>query len=128
MDKKSGEMDCMASKVSFVAGVVLIVTILKDWFELWTTIPAWAVVGYCIFCLGLLLFVTKSNRFDAKFGSRKVENFSNLLTLGSVLIFVLENTIIRYEQFATKIEVIVIFGLLGVALIVGALYLLLAKD
>ena len=54
--KKEAEMNIFATKATFVAGIVVLITIVKDILELCIQIPVWGGAAlfehlfYCIYC------------------------------------------------------------------------------
>lgn len=93
----------------------------------------WIEVAICFLLFYLALGTKKLNHILNRTG---VEKFGSFLTVYSVIIFILEKTLI--SQMANgelvislsneKFQVFIIFLLLGVAGIVGAIYLLLCKH
>ena len=45
----------------------------------------------------------------------------------SIIVFIIENSVIRFADTMMRIEVIIIVSAIGVVAIIGALYLLFAK-
>lgn len=92
----------------------------------------WIEVAICLLLFYLALGTKKLNHILNMIG---VEKFGSFLTVYSVIIFLFEKTLI--SQMANielvislsneKLQVFIIFLLLGVAGIVGAIYLLLRK-
>lgn len=124
------------TKASFVAGIVVIITILNDTIGLLISIPSmveWIEVAICLLLFYLALGTKKLNHILNRTG---VEKFGSFLTVYSVIIFILEKTFI--SQMANgelvislsneKFQVFIIFLLLGLAGIGGAIYLLLSKH
>lgn len=126
--KREKEMNFFSVKASFVAGVVLIITILKDIAELFLTIPPLVVGCYFAFCLLMAFLVLGTHIFDKKFNSKAVSDFGNFLTFGSVIIFAVENSVIKYADADSRIDAIITTTLIGVTLIAGAAYLLFHKN
>lgn len=120
-------MNFFAIKATFVAGIVLIITILKDMIEIFFQVSARMVVGYLIICLTMFFLILGTKLFDEKMKSKKVANFGNFLTVMSVMIFVIENSVIKYKDLYSDMETLITVLVIGIATIVGALYLLFAK-
>ena len=123
------------TKASFVAGIVVIITILNDAMSLLLSIPRmveWIEVAICLLFFYLALGTQKLNHILNRIG---IEKFGSFLTVYSVIIFLLEKTLI--SQMANielvislsneKFRAFIIFLLLGLAGIGGAIYLLLCK-
>ena len=125
---KEKEMSFFSVKASFVAGVVLIITIFKDIAELFLTIPPLIVGCYLAFCLLMAFFVLGTHVFDKKFKSKAVSNFGNFLTVGSVIVFIIENSVIKYADANSRIDAIIATTLIGATLIASAAYLLFRKN
>lgn len=126
--KRERKMNFMATKASFVAGIVLIFTIIKDIVKLFTNeLPTWMIL--CFSCVGLVAFalVLGTKVFDARMNSKKVSNFGNFLTIMSVIFWVIENAVFEFQGVYTLIEKIALVGVIGIASILGTLYLLFAK-
>lgn len=56
-----------------------------------------------------------------------MSNFGNFLTIMSVIFWVIENAVFEFQEIYTLIEKIALVGIIGIASILGALYLLFAK-
>ncbi len=123
------------TKASFVAGIVVIITIFNGTMGLIISIPRmveWIEVAICLLLFYLALGTKKLNHILNRIG---VEKFGSFLTVYSVIIFLLEKTLI--SQMANiklviplsneKFNVFIIFLPLGLAGIGGAIYLLLCK-
>lgn len=123
------------TKASFVAGIVVIITILNDTIGLLISIPCiveWIEVVICLLLFCLALGTKKLNHILNRIG---VEKFGSFLTVYSVIIFLFEKTLI--SQMANielvislsneKLQVFIIFLIVGLAIIGGAIYLLLRK-
>ena len=126
--KKEKEMNFFSVKASFVAGFVLIITIIKDIMELFIIIPPLIVGCNLVFCLLLAYLVLGTRVFDKKLKSKSVSNFGNFLTFGSVVFFVVENSVIKYANANSRIDAIIATTLIGTTLIAGAAYLLFHKN
>ena len=124
---KTEEMDFMAKKATFVAGIVLIFTIAKDIIELFFTIPLWGVYCYIFLTLLISLVVLGTKKLDQKLNTKGVTNFGNFLTVASIIIFVVENSLIKYKEFLSCVEITGII-LIGIVVIIGAICLLIAKH
>ena len=123
------------TKASFVAGIVVVITILNDAISLLISIPRmveWMEVAICLLLFYLALGTKKLNHILNRIG---VEKFGSFLTVYSVIIFLLEKTLI--SQMANielvislsneKFQAFIMFLLLGLVGIGGAIYLLLCK-
>ena len=112
-------------KASFVAWFIVIITIFKDLYEYFRSELPLCVNGiYVLLCLILMLGILGTEKFDKYLNSKGVENFGTFLTVSSILIFVLENSIFKIEMDA--IEAIGIW-LVCAAIVIGAVYLLFSK-
>lgn len=123
------------TKASFVAGIVVIITMLNDTIGLLLSIPRmveWIEVAICLLLFYLALETKKLNQILNRIG---VEKFGSFLTIYSVIIFLLEKTLISQMSNIKlvislsneKFQVFIVFLLLGLAGIGGAIYLLLYK-
>ena len=109
-------------KASFVAGFIVIITIFKELYEYFRSeLPLYVNGIYVLLCLILMLGILGTEKFDKYLNSKGVENFGTSLTVGSILIFALENSIFKIKMDA--IEAIEIWLILAI----GALYLLFCK-
>lgn len=68
--------------------------------------------------------ILRTEKFDKYLNSKGVENFGTFLTVGSIIIFVLENSIFKIKMDA--IEAIEIWLILA-TIVIGALYILFCK-
>ena len=125
--KKEAEMNFFATKATFVAGIVVLITIVKDILELCIQIPVWVVMLYLSICFIVYIVVLCTTIVDKKMRSKGVDNFGNFLTIFSIIVFIIENSVIRFADTMMRIEAIIIVSAIGVAAIIGALYLLFAK-
>ena len=107
-------------KASFVAGFIVIITIFKELYEYFRSeLPLYVNGIYVLLCL-----ILGTEKFDKYLNSKGVENFGTSLTVGSILIFALENSIFKIKMDA--IEAIEIWLILA-TIVIGALYLLFCK-
>ena len=123
------------TKASFVAGIVVIITVLNDAIGLLISIPRiieWMEVVICLLLFYLTLGTKKLNHILNRIG---VEKFGSFLTVYSVILFLLEKTLISGMANVTleislvneKFQTFIMFLLMGFAGIGGAIYLLLYK-
>ncbi len=125
--KKEAEMNFFATKATFVAGIVVLITIVKDILELCIQIPVWVVMLYLSICFIVYIVVLCTTIVDKKMRSKGVANLGNFLTIFSIIVFIIENSVIRFADTMMRIEAIIIVSAIGVVAIIGALYLLFAK-
>ena len=134
-NKRKKKMAFENTKASFVAGIIVIITILNDAIGLIISIPRiveWMEVAICLLLFYLALGTQKMNHILDRIG---VEKFGSFLTVYSVIIFLLEKTIISemsnielvISLSNEKSQTFIMFLLLGLVGIVGAIYLLLCK-
>lgn len=134
-NKRKKEMAFENTKASFVAGIVVVITIINDAIGLLISIPRmveWVEVAICLLLFYLALGTQKLNHIMNRNG---VENFGSFLTVYSVIIFLLEKMIISevankeltISLTNEKFQAFIIFLLLGFVGIGGAIYLLLCK-
>ena len=71
-----------------------------------------------------MLGILGTEKFDKYLNSKSVENFGTFLTVGSIIIFALENSIFKIKMDA--IDAIAIW-LICAIIVIGALYLLFSK-
>lgn len=126
--KREKEMNFFSVKASFVAGFVLIITIIKDIIELFFTIPPIIVGCSLVLCLLLAYLALGTRVLDKKLKSKSVSNFGNFLTFGSVIFFVVENSVIKYADVNSRCDAIIATISIGTTLIAGAVYLLFHKN
>lgn len=126
--KRERKMNFMATKASFVAGIVLIFTIIKDIVKLFTIeLPIWMILCFSGISLVAFALVLGTKVYDERMKSKKVSNFSNFLTIMSIIFWVIENAVFEFQEVYTLIEKIALVGGIGIVSILGALYLLFAK-
>ena len=97
-------MDFFSSKASFVAGILLWVTILKNIAELYITIPIGVVICYLAFSLLLFALVLGTHLFDEKLKTKSVSDFGSFLTICSIPYFIIENSVLKYKTTAPLFE------------------------
>ena len=83
--KKEAEMNFFATKATFVAGIVVLITIVKDILELCIQIPVWVVMLYLSICFIVYIVVLCTTIVDKKMRSKGVANFGNFLTIFSII-------------------------------------------
>lgn len=114
-----------AVKASFVAGVIVIISIFKDLFEYFKSdLPLWINCIYILGCLVLMGLVLGTEKFDKYLNSKGVENYGVFLTVCSVLVFIFENTL-----FKTKMDTIEMIGicLIYATFVICAVYILFSR-
>ncbi len=123
--KQREKLQFWSVKASFVAGFIVIITIFKELYEYFRSeLPLYVNGIYVLLCLILMLGILGTEKFDKYLNSKGVENFGTSLTVGSILIFALENSIFKIKMDA--IEAIEIWLILA-TIVIGALYLLFCK-
>lgn len=125
--KKEEEMNFFSTKASFVSGIVLTITIIKDMFEMFITLPDWVKITYLAIICALFYFVLATNKFDNRLKSKQVSNYGSYLTVMSVIVFVIENTLIRYKEINADLSSILIVIIIGLVIMVSSLFLLFGK-
>ena len=133
--KTAAETSFFNSKAAFVAGIVVILTIIKDAVGLIVSIPLWANLIMLVIVLILFYLALAEKTLDKKLSSKGVENFGSFLTVLSIVVFSLENTLIaecsdvELEWSITngRFANFILFTLLGLVGIGGAIYLLCSK-
>lgn len=108
-ENKSGETDekedvnLFDTKASFVAGVVVIMTIIRDAIDSLCSIPIWS--NLVMFFIGLALFwiVLGTKTFDGLFNKNieGAERFGSILTVASIIVFLLERLVLDDENGKT---------------------------
>ena len=123
--KQREKLQFWSVKASFVAGFIVIITIFKELYEYFRSeLPLYVNGIYVLLCLIVMLGILGTEKFDKYLNSKGVENFGTSLTVGSILIFALENSIFKIKMDA--IEAIEIWLILA-TIVIGALYLLFCK-
>lgn len=126
--KREKEMDFFSTKASFVAGILLWITILKNIAELYITIPVWVVICYLAFSILLFTLVLGTHLFDEKLKPRAVSNFGSFLTVCSTPYFIIENSVLKFKESSPLFETTVITLFVGVTIIAGSIFLLTYKK
>lgn len=123
--KQREKLQFWSVKASFLAGVIVIITIFKDLYEYFRSkLPLCVNLMYVALCLILMFIILGTDRLDKYLNSKGVEKFGNFLTVSSILIFVLENSIFKIEMDA--VEAIGIL-LVCATIVIGAVWLLFSK-
>ena len=126
-------LNLFSAKAAFVAGIVLIISIITDALELCIAIPYWVVLCYSFGVLLLFWLFLGTDKFDERLKTKQVNNFGIFLTVASVIMFLLEKFILGAKGTVVEnlgiFEIIAIgfFVVFGLIVIVLALYLLFAK-
>lgn len=123
--KKQLKLD--SAKTSFVAGIIVFITIFKDLLEyLESELPLWLNGVYASVCLILVVLAFGTKILDKPLRKKEtgLENSGNFLTIGSIFIFVFENTIFKIKMDTGQIiDVCLIYAFI----VIGAMYLLFRK-
>lgn len=124
------------AKAAFVAGIVVIITVLNDAVGLIVSIPFWievVEVGICWLMFCIALATDKMDTLLSK-NIEGVERFGSFLTVYSIVIFLLEKLLLRtvVDKVITpsifdKLCVFITFLSLAIVGIGGAIYLLVHK-
>lgn len=125
--KKEADSNFFAIKTTFVAGIVVLLTIVKDIIELCIQPPVWTEGVYLLICFITYILVLCTTICDKKMRTKNVSNFGNYLTMVSIIIFMIENSVIEFVD-NMRIEVILTVSIIGGVAIIGAIYLLFAKH
>lgn len=75
--EKEVAMNFFATKATFEAGIVVLITIVKDILELCIQIPVWVVMLYLSICFIVYIVVLCTTIVDKKMRSKGVANFGN---------------------------------------------------
>lgn len=103
-------MNFFATKATFEAGIVVLITIVKDILELCIQIPVWVVMLYLSICFIVYIVVLCTTIVDKKMRSKGVANFGNFLTIFSIIVFIIdivfiiENSVIRFADTMMRIK------------------------
>ena len=124
---KTKQLKLDSAKTSFVAGIIVFITIFKDLLEyLESELPLWLNGVYASVCLILVVLAFGTKILDKPLRKKEtgLENSGNFLTIGSIFIFVFENTIFKIKMDTSQIiDVCLIYAFI----VIGAMYLLFRK-
>ena len=130
-------MDFENTKATFVAGSVVILTVINDTVGLLISIPFWVEFIEVLICWLLFYLALATNKMDNLFNKNKtgVEKFGGFLTVYSIVIFLLERILLRavadevitISIFSNKLFTFITFLSLAIVGIGGAIYLLFCK-
>ena len=136
-NKNKKRMDFENTKATFVAGSVVILTVINDTVGLLMSIPFWVEFIEVLICWLLFYLALATNKMDNLFNKNKtgVEKFGGFLTVYSIVIFLLERILLRavadevitISIFSNKLFTFITFLSLTVVGIGGAIYLLFCK-
>lgn len=121
------EMAFENSKASFVAGIVVIITVLNDTIGLIMPIPRLVELIEVIVCFLLAYFALGTKKMNRILNKTGVEKFGGFLTVYSVIIFLVEKMFIK-DLVCGRIFTFVMFLIFSLMGIIGAISLLLYKD
>ena len=133
--QKEREMAFHSGKTAFVAGIILLITMVETVVELFVTMPCWINVVLVLFVSTLIiLFLGKkvfdkmlASKNDQKVLSKNVIKFGDLLTFWSLLFYIWDKSVIALQDKASPLEV-KIFTIVFVSIgAFGAFYLLTRK-
>ena len=136
-NKNKKRMDFENTKATFVAGSVVILTVINDTVGLLMSIPFWVEFIEVLICWLLFYLALATNKMDNLFNKNKtgVEKFGGFLTVYSIVIFLLERILLRavadevitISIFSNKLFTFITFLSLAIVGIGGAIYLLFCK-
>lgn len=128
------EVQFHETKVAFVAGVVVIMTIIYDAIDSLCSIPIWGNLVVFLIGVALFLIVLGTKTFDGLINKNieGVERFGSNLTLASIIVFLFERLILDDKNeivskcflLSNKQYVAVIFIVLAVLIVPGSFLLL----
>lgn len=134
-NKRKKEMGFENTKASFVAGIVILITVFNDLLGLLSSIPRYVEMIEVAICLLLFLLSLGTKKLNHILDTIGVEKFGSFLTVYSIVIFLLEKILIdevadvefKISLTNEKLHVFIIFLSLGIVGVGGAIYLLLYK-
>ncbi len=125
-ERKKDEMNFANQKAGFIAGIIVIITILNDIADIFGEITYLLNIIEFIVCGILAFFILGTRKFDSLLKKEGVEKFGGFLTIVSILLFLLEKILIGNPYGVDK-ESAIAFIIIAIELVVGAIYLLLSK-
>lgn len=125
---RKNDTEFFSAKASFVAGLVLWITIVKNIIELFITTPAWLDACYTVLILIMFAFIVGTRIFDNKLKTKNISNFGSFLTVCSIPYYVLDSLILKHKEMTSIGECITVAVFLGGIIIVGSIYLLIVKK
>ena len=125
-ERKKDEMNFANQKAGFIAGIIVIITILTDIADIFGEITYLLNIIEFIVCGILAFFILGTRKFDSLLKKEGVEKFGGFLTIVSILLFLLEKILIGNPYGVDK-ESAIAFIIIAIELVVGAIYLLLSK-
>ncbi len=132
-NKAKKEMAFINTKASFIAGIVVIITVINDVVGLIITIPFWVDLIEAIVCILLLFLFIGTKKYDNLLKTKGVEKFGDFLTVIGSFIFLLEKgalSVASKEElelsiYNDKLSILIVFVVFGIAIIVGSFSLLI---
>ena len=116
----------LGSKATFVAGIMLIIIIIEDIWNIYDTIPDVAVVVYVVILWAISFVVLCTKKVDKFLSSKKISNFGDFLTVMSIVVFMIEKTVLRGNDSLPFWEALLIILVLS-SIVVGEIYFLSKK-
>ena len=93
-ERKKDEMNFANQKAGFIAGIIVIITILNDIADIFGEITYLLNIIEFIVCGILAFFILGTRKFDSLLKKEGVEKFGGFLTIVSILLFLLEKILI----------------------------------
>lgn len=122
------ESGILSIKATFIAGMLVLVIILKDLLELFFKIPAWIMAAFSGVYLIIIFIVLGTKKFDEKMKSPQIIKVGNCLTVISLFVFAMENLVLAFKDGYSDIELIILMVSFFGVTIGGTIYLLFSKK
>lgn len=120
-NRKKGENDKFNAKATFAAGALMVISMIKSILGLFIELTN---IHLAIFLgVGLVIYavIMCTHKFDKKLCDKKHQNAANVLTVLSIVVFFVDNTLLI--GFLFKVIIIIIY----IVILGSVLYLLRAK-
>lgn len=121
-ERKKDEMNFFNQKVGFIAGIIVIITILNDIVNIFIGNTYQLKLVEFLVCSILAFGILVTSKFNSLLNKEGVKRFGEFLTIASILLFLLEIVLIGNPNKTDK-ESVVIFIVIAIGIIIAVIYL-----
>lgn len=97
-NKQKKKMSFFDTKVSFISGIVFIMSMVHDTISLITTVPIIFPFIEVLICITLVILALITNKLDLMLHTDGVEKFGSYLTLYSIFVFMFQKLLLSQNR------------------------------
>lgn len=121
--KNRKETQKFATKATFASGIVVTIAILKDTLKIWGLNFKWLSIICGLISIVVMIVILILNMFEKNICSEKGIAIGNYFTVVSLIVFILENLWLDYEENEVKLESKILLTFLNICIITMPLIL-----